>query len=46
MTTEKLTPEYIITQICLLTNEEICELIRDYGNEQADESGYWTDKNK
>ena len=45
MTTEHLTPEYIVSQIGILTTQEICELIRDYGNEQAEGAGYWAGRN-
>lgn len=45
MADEKLTPEYIVGIKDTLTNEELIELIRDYGNEQADEASYWAAKN-
>jgi len=43
-TQEKLTPEYIASIAKTLIEEELAELIRDYGNEQADEAAYWADK--
>lgn len=42
---EKLTPEYIVSIKDELTDDELIELIRDYGNEQADEAAYWATKN-
>lgn len=33
---EKITPEYIITQIGILTEAELIELIEAYGNQEVD----------
>lgn len=41
---EKLTPEYIASIANTLTEEELADLIRDYGSEQADEAAYWAEK--
>jgi hypothetical protein len=40
MTTGELTPEYIASIAKTITEEELAELIRDYGNEQADNASY------
>jgi len=45
MTTEKLTPEEIASIANTLTEEELAELIREYGYQVADESAYWAGKN-
>lgn len=45
MPEEKLTPEYIASIAKTLTEQELAELITDYGNQQADEANYWADKN-
>ncbi len=42
---EKLTPEYIASIANTLTEEQLADLIRDYGNEQADDASYWTTRN-
>lgn len=41
---EELTPEYIVSQIGILSNEEIIELIIEYGNNKADDASYWASK--
>lgn len=45
MTKEKLTPEYIVSIANTLTEEELIELIRDYGNQVSDDASYWAGKN-
>lgn len=45
MTEEKLTPEYIASIATTLTEEELADLIRDYGNQTADDAEYWANKN-
>jgi hypothetical protein len=45
MTEEKLTPEYIASIAKTLTEEELADLIRDYGNKVSDEASYWAGKN-
>lgn len=42
---EKLTPEYIVEVAATLTPEELIEIIRDYGNQCADDAEYWANKN-
>ena len=40
---KKLTPEYIVSIKDTLTDEELIELIKDYGEQQYEEGSYWGD---
>lgn len=44
MTEEEITPEYIVSQISILTEAELLELITEYGNEQYSNGSYWASK--
>lgn len=41
----ELTPEYIASIASTLTEEELADLIREYGNNEAGEADYWANKN-
>ncbi len=45
MTNEKLTPEYIASIAKTIAEQELAELIKDYGDQRADDSAYWVGKN-
>lgn len=45
MSTQEITPEYIASIAKTLTEEELAEMIRQYGDLRADDSEYWASKN-